>query len=271
MSEAAIAVFLARAFATAGVVVGVTLLVGRLGARVGGIVAGLPIVVGPGVFFLLRQEGADFVVTTLAPAIYAIAAGVVYAWVFARLAPRHGPWVCLLAGVLAWLIVVLLFAQLPQYLPLAVLVFVLTVVIAARVGDPPGLRDDVPTAARRPLDLVLRGACAGLAVGLVGLIAPHAGPLLSGSLLAFPVALTVISVTLHQRYGWHSAARALGTVRVAMLSIAAFALALDWLLPHLAPMPAFWLAILASLLPTSLMMVLHARTVRKQTEIARGR
>src|SRR5699024_12258380 len=46
---------------TAAVVIIVTLLVGRLGPRIGGIVAGTPIVLGPAFFFLVREQTDAFV------------------------------------------------------------------------------------------------------------------------------------------------------------------------------------------------------------------
>lgn len=261
--ETAVSLFLVRALATAGVVIGVTLLVARLGPRVGGIVVGLPIVVGPGIFFLLRQEGPDFVAGGLAPALHALSGSVVFALVYGRLALRLGAWACLGLAVAAWIATVALFGLLPPSFFPALAAFFAVTLAAAAIGDPPGLPEEAPTAARRPLDLLLRGLAAGLAVALVGLLAPHAGPALSGVLLAFPVAMTVLSVTLHQRYGGASAARAMGTLRLSMTSIAAFLLALALLLPRLEPQAAFWLAVLAALLPTTTMMLLHRHQRRK--------
>jgi len=264
--ETLASLFLVRALATAGVVVGVTLLVARLGPRVGGIVVGLPIVVGPGIFFLLRQEGPDFVAGGLVPALHALTGSIVFALVYGRLALRLGAWTCLGLAVAAWVATVALLGLLPPSFPLALAAFLAITLAAAAIGDPPGLTAETPTAARRPLDLLLRGLAAGLAVGLVGLLAPRVGPALSGTLLAFPVAMTVLSITLHQRYGGASAARVMGTLRVSMTSIAAFLLALALLLPRVPPQAAFWLAVLAALLPTSLMMLLHRQKRRRTAD-----
>lgn len=267
--EAAATVFLARALATAGLVIGVTLLVARAGPRVGGIVVGLPIVIGPGIFFLLQQEGAGFVAGSLPAALHALSGSVVFALLYGRLALRLGPWRCLGLAVAAWGTTVLLLGLLPPSFAAALAAFLAVLAAASWIGDPPGLGEGLPTAARRPLDLLLRGLAAGLAVGLVGLLAPLAGPRLSGTLLAYPVALTVLSITLHQRYGGASAARAMGTVRLSMVSIAAFLLALQLLLPRLAPQPAFWLAVSAALLPTALLMLQH-RLRRRQAAAPRS-
>ncbi|WP_416140576.1 hypothetical protein ACM26W_09475 [Halomonas sp. HK25] len=52
---------LLKLLATSTIVVGVALAVGKLGPRLGGILAGMPVILGPGYFFMLQEQPAPFV------------------------------------------------------------------------------------------------------------------------------------------------------------------------------------------------------------------
>lgn len=54
-------VLLTKLIATALVVIGVSVAVGKLGPRLGGIIAGTPIILGPGYFFLLQEWPTEFI------------------------------------------------------------------------------------------------------------------------------------------------------------------------------------------------------------------
>ncbi len=249
--------FLVRAGATALVVIGVTVIVPRLGARMGGIVVGLPIVLGPGMFFLLAEEGAGFVSDAVMLALFGIASSVLLAWSFARLAVRHGPWTSVVVASLVWAISLNLLQLLPHTLGFGVAAIAAMMIATHLLGHDPAAERAMPVAARRPIDLVVRGTAAGLLVGVVALVAPHAGPRLSGMLVAFPIALCVVGVTIHQRYGGAACARTLATAQIGMTSLATFGATLALLIGRLPDQAAFWLAVGASLLPTSLLTALR--------------
>jgi hypothetical protein len=115
--------FLVRAVATALVVIGVTLVVQHLGARAGGIVAGLPVIIGPGMDFLLLQQDTAIVGEAAVSALFAVAATVVFAWCFARLAVRHPALISLAAAVLAWLVTLSVLRLLPETLAFGLAAF----------------------------------------------------------------------------------------------------------------------------------------------------
>lgn len=50
-----------RMIATALIVIVVALAVGRLGPLIGGTLAGLPIVLGPGLYFLIGRSSQEFI------------------------------------------------------------------------------------------------------------------------------------------------------------------------------------------------------------------
>jgi alanine dehydrogenase len=74
IETADLAAFVFRLLATGGVVLGVTFAVGRMGPTAGGMLAGLPIVIGPGLVFLAIDETPGFVAETATFALLSLCA-----------------------------------------------------------------------------------------------------------------------------------------------------------------------------------------------------
>ncbi|APE32154.1 hypothetical protein BOX17_15070 [Halomonas aestuarii] len=258
-----LSVLLAKLIATALVVVGVSISVGKLGPRLGGILAGTPIVLGPGYFFMLQERPADFIEVAALSTLHALVATLLFSLCFVATAQRMGALASLGLATLCWIPAALLFTLLPGGVWLALLLYAGVLLVAEVAKRALRLNQPVITATSGWLDLVLRGLLAGVLVSVATTLAARSGPLLSGMLVGFPVGLFTIGWTLHQRYG-HDVARAtVGAAQQGMLSLVAFALVTALLASVTPPMVTFLLSLAASI-GVSAMLFLHSqRRVRR--------
>lgn len=249
-----------RILATAAIVVGVTLAAEHLGPKLGGALAGLPIVIGPAFFFLVRDQSVAFSADAAAAALTSLAATQAFLLGYVAVAERSRA--AIGAAVVAWLLAASLLSLVPASPWLGLAIFTASM-LAARFLATRFLRPHGPARARGSfLSLVLRGLAAGLLVAAVTLAADRLGPVWAGFLIAYPIGMTVISVTLHQRLGSAIAVATLHATMLGIASLAAFAFVLALALPPLGPTAAFAAALAASVLVTMVLVALAARLAR---------
>jgi hypothetical protein len=242
-----------RVAATAVIVVGVTLSVERLGPLIGGALAGLPIVIGPGFFFIARQHGAAFTADAAAASLLSLCATEAFLLAYAGVAARHRPALALGAATLAWMAMAALLSTMPPRPFLALALFVAAAGAARGVGR----RFLRPVSGRRApgghLLLLARGLAAGLLVAAATLGAHRLGATWAGLLVTYPIGFSIVAITIHQRLG---AGTVIATLHAAMLgvgSLAAFSLTLALAIERAGPAPALAAALAASLAVTSLL------------------
>ncbi|WP_445005373.1 hypothetical protein [Halomonas mongoliensis] len=208
--------------ATAGIVILVALAVGRLGPRLGGILAGMPVILGPGYFFMLQEQPPPFVQDAVLATLHALVATLLFTVCFVLVAGRLSALRSLGLSILCWVPAALLFSGIPGGLGVAVLAYLVALGVAERVNRALHLDQPVVLARAGWLDLVLRGLLAGLLVSLATTLGAQAGPLLSGILLGFPAGILTIAWTLHERYGAEVARMTVSMTQRGMLSLIAF-------------------------------------------------
>ena len=154
-----------RIFLTAGIVIGITLAVERLGVNVGGALAGLPIVIGPAFFFVLREHSVAFSANAATASLMSLSASQAFLMGYVAFAARSK--FAIVAATLAWIAVAMTLAQLPPSPWLALALFVSMTVICRSWGRR-FLRPIAQRKARGTLALLLlRGLAAGLLVAVV--------------------------------------------------------------------------------------------------------
>ena len=254
-------VFLVRLLATAGIVLAVTAIVGRLGPRVGGVVAGLPIVVGPGLAFIALDETPEYLVEAAGFVLVSLTATQAFMFAYGRAARGFGPATAVFVAFASWVGVIAILAV-PRLSPIAAaLLFTCAAVVSARLLRQVQAVPAPPPAPGGWVSLLLRAGLAGLMVGAISLGSQALGPKLAGLLLAYPVGMTVIAVTIHQRYGKEAAGATLAAAALGTLSIGAFAFAVAVLTPTLGAASALAAALAASLLVSLLLLAFrHGRT-----------
>ncbi len=222
MNATEIAAFLVRLAATGGVVLGITLAVGRLGTRAGGMLAGLPIVVGPGFVFLAMEEDPAFIARAATFSLLSLCATQAFMLAYLVAARRSPPAASVAIAILAWLAAAAVLATVDIGPVPALALFAASTGLARIVGG----RLRIGAAAIRGRDsllaLLARAGLAGLLVGAITAASARLGPHYSGLLLAYPVGMTVIALSVHRRYGAAKVIDTLYATALGATSIAAF-------------------------------------------------
>ncbi|MER1966735.1 hypothetical protein [Castellaniella sp. GW247-6E4] len=212
-----------RMVATAFVVIAVTWSVGAFGPRIGGALAGLPIVLGPGFYFLGAQASAPFIAQAATYALLSLCATQLFLLAYLAAARRARPLAALAGALTVWLLSAAMLRLLPAEVWLAATLFALATWACWSIGA--RFLSPVPTAKGKVGGtglLLLRGLLAGVLVAAVTTLNQRLGSAGSGLLLAFPIGYTVIAVTIHQRIGSASVIATLRSALLGTVSLAGF-------------------------------------------------
>lgn len=250
LETADLAAFAFRLLATGGIVLGITYAVGRLGPTAGGMLAGLPIIVGPGLVFLAVDESPAFLAETATFALLSLSATQAFMLSYLTAARRLSVAPAVLLATLAWFVSAAILADLATGPWFALALFA----TAASTSRFIGKRLRVPNLAVKSRDtltaLILRAVLAGLLVGGITALSSWLGPQYSGLLIAYPVGSTVIAASIHLRYGASKVVDTLYAVALGSISIAAFCFAVALSAESLGSAGALGLGFAASFLLT---------------------
>lgn len=211
-----------KLLATAGIVILVALAVARVGPRLGGILAGTPVILGPGYFFMLREQAPAFVQEAVLSTLHALVATLLFTVCFVISAARLSAVKSLGLASLLWVPAALLFTQLPGGLMGALGAYLAVLLVAEGINRWLRLGQPVLVASSGWLDLLLRGLLAGGLVSIATTLAARAGPGFSGIILGFPAGILTIAWALHERYGAEVARMTVSMTQRGMLSLLAF-------------------------------------------------
>jgi hypothetical protein len=181
-------------------VVAASLAARRYGARIGGLVGGLPVVAGPILLVFALDHGPAFAAGAAAGTLLGLVSLLAFTLVYAHLATHVRWWASLLLGwgaffaMTAALSTVTLDADAALAVVLVAIALTLLVLPAPR-GEPTG-------PVRLPAwDLPLRALSALALVLALTAVAGQLGAKLSGLLAPFPVITSVLAVFTHAQHG----------------------------------------------------------------------
>jgi hypothetical protein len=235
--------------------------VARFGARVGGLLASLPVVGGPILLLFALEQGTAFAEQASSQTILGVVPLCVYSVLYARLSglspQRRWILVCLLSSVVGYLAVAWLLGQLSSSLGMNLVAALTCLAFGYRliprqtappsstpVGGPSGLAT-----------LVMRMGAAAILVFALTTTARLLGPDKSGLLVPFPVASTVLVVGTHLTLGPEGVSRLLAGFLVGLVGFVAFLAVLSVGLSHLGIAWGFSAALLASLSLQSIFLI----------------
>jgi hypothetical protein len=246
----AVKLLLAPAF-----VVGASLVARRYGPRVGGLVAGLPVVSGPILLVYALEHGRAFAASASAGTLLGLASLIAFVVVYARLAPRLFWGASLLVGWLAFAAATAVFSALSlpvgASLGVAALALALGLAWLPRAGSEPREHATPPA-----WDLPVRAACALALVLSLTAVAGWLGPQLSGLLAPFPIIATVLATFTHAQRGTDELLRLLRGLVSGFGAYALFCFTLAVSLHRLDTAEAFALACGVALLTQALVLAL---------------
>lgn len=239
-------------------VMGTSLTVRRFGARIGGLVGGLPVVAGPILLVFALNHGRAFATDAATGTLLGIVSLAVFIVVYAHAAQRMRWSMSLPAGWLGFfaMTAVLSFVSLSTEVALVVVLIALALTLVAvprAYGERPG------TVSLPAWDLPLRGLSALALVLALTALAGQLGPKLSGLLAPFPVIASVLAVFTHAQHGEQDLLRIMRGFVVGLIAYSFFCFTLALSLRSLATAPSFALATLAALATQAVMLTVTLR------------
>lgn len=189
--------------------------------RIGGVVAGLPVIAGPVLLVLALQHGSAFA----SKAAVGVLLGMVGLAAFVLAYVATAKWLswpsAVVAACAAFALAVVAMRPLSVgALPALIIACGALVLTLALLPRPP--RTDAAPLAPARWDLPFRAACTAVAVVTVTAIATTLGPHLSGFVTSFPIITAVLAVFTHAHRGRDEAIRLLRGFSIGFFSYATF-------------------------------------------------
>jgi uncharacterized membrane protein (GlpM family) len=203
----------------------------RWGPSVAGWLSGLPVVVGPILFFLAIEQGELFATQSATAALSAMFAMIAFCVTYAQVAQRSGWPLALLASLAVWTLAASLLSLVP-----ASLVFSSCAAAIALLAAPylfPAVQALASGPTPKSDKLILRMVAGAVLTLVVTLLASTVGERWSGLLAVFPVLGSVMAVFSQQTRGPAFTAALLRATATGMYSFAAFCLVVALALPSM--------------------------------------
>lgn len=216
MAELALRVLLAPCF-----VVGASLVARRFGSRIGGVVAGLPVIAGPILLVLALQHGPTFAGRAAVGVLLGIVGLAAFVLAYVAIARRRAWPSAVLAAYAAFALAVVAMRPVSVgALPALAIASGSLMLTLALLPRPPHV--DAATLAPARWDIPFRAACTAVAVLSVTAVATTLGPHVSGLVTAFPIITAVLAVFTHAHRGRDETIRLLRGFTVGFFSFVAF-------------------------------------------------
>lgn len=180
-------------------ILGISLAGQRWGPAIAGWLSGLPVVAGPILYFMAREQGAAFAAEAAVATASAVCGSIVFSAAYSWAATKHRWPLCLLAAAAAYFVAIALLAWLAPGVVVAALMSLALVVVAPRLF-PPVASSSSPGPMPKT-ELVVRMVAGATLVFLATWFASSLGPRLSGLVAMFPVLGTVLAVFSHRHAG----------------------------------------------------------------------
>jgi hypothetical protein len=248
-------------------VMGASLAARRYGARIGGLIGGLPVVAGPILLVFALDHGRAFAASASAATLLGIVSLIAFIVVYARLAGGAHWGASLLLGWSAFFAMTAALSAVTVSTPVA-LACVLAAVGAALLALPRSRGERGSDAIPPAWDLPLRGASALALVLALTALAGQLGAKLSGLLAPFPVIASVLAVFTHALHGEDDLLRIMRGFVLGLVAYALFCFALAESLRSLSIAAGFAIAVAAALATQSIALALSWR--RREPSSARA-
>ena len=254
---------LTRVIVAAFIVILVAKLVVMLGPSMGGLIAGLPVGLGPGFYFLMLESDMSFLYETALYSLVALSATQFFLLAYLILAKFFKPLSCVLVSVVIWILLASSLYQVNFNLLQAVFFFGFSTLATRYVGRFFVGKELVEKKSENDLILLLRAVVGGIIISVVTVFASRLGANLSGVLLAFPIAYILISFNIHKVFGKSIVTGVLYSAIFGTISLAFFCVAFAILLQMVPLLYVLVLSLFGSLFVTALMIILDTK-VKKQ-------
>jgi uncharacterized membrane protein (GlpM family) len=246
-------------------VMGASLAARRYGARIGGLVGGLPVVAGPILLVFALSHGRVFAADAAAGTLLGIVSLLAFIVVYARLAGRVRWGASLFLGWGAFFVMTGVLSLITVGADPALAVVLGSVALTLVVL--PKVESERPSTVRLPFwDLPLRGLSALALVLALTALAGQLGAKLSGLLAPFPVIASVLAVFTHAQHGEQDLRRIMRGFVIGLVAYALFCFALAVSLESLGIAASFVLAAIAALATQAVALMITRRRLQPAAE-----
>lgn len=239
-------------------VVSASLAARRFGPRIGGLLAGLPVVAGPIVLSYALGHGKGFAAGAAAGTLLGLVSLIAFVVVYGRLSRRIRWGACMLWGWLAFAVGTAFFSAFSIPSGGALALAATAIAAGLRWLPRPASAQRAPTIPP-DWDLPLRAGCAMALVLTLTAVAGWLGPQLSGLLAPFPIIATVLATFTHAQRGSDEAVRLLRGMVIGFGAFALFFFSLAVTLRSLGTGQAFALATAIALATQAMVLARFAR------------
>lgn len=239
-------------------VMGASIAARRYGARIGGLLGGLPVVAGPILLVFALSHGRTFAAEASTATLLGIVSLIAFIVVYARLASKAHWGASLIWGWGAFFAMTLALSAFSVPLAIA-LACVLASILLALVALPRSDGESLSTITPPRWDLPLRAASALALVLALTALAGQLGAKLSGLLAPFPVIASVLAVFTHALHGERDLLRIMRGFVLGLVAYALFCFTLAESLRSLPIAASFAVAIAVALTTQSIALVLTWR------------
>lgn len=201
----------------------------RWGPSVAGWLSGLPVVVGPILFFLAIEQGPVFAAQSAVAALSAMLAMIAFCVTYAQVAQRANWPLALIVSLSVWAVLALILSLIPASLPFSIAAAATALLAAPYLF--PKVQPVVSGPAPKSDKLVWRMIAGAALTLVVTMLASTVGERWSGLLAVFPVLGSVMAVFSQHSRGPAFTAALLQATATGMYSFSAFCLALALSLP----------------------------------------
>jgi len=232
---------------TTGVVVACSLITERAGALVGALVVTLPASAGPTYVLLAMDHDPSFVAGAAVGGLAMVSVNTVFCLAYAAVAQRRGIAASFAVAFVTWIVLAVLSGSLSWtfggVIMLSLVTFSVCVPLAERF-----CHDTIPPVEHRWYDVLLRVLLVCTLVAMVVGLSDKLGPVLSGRLALFPIALSTTGLILHRRISGIATASLMANAIPASAGFATGLVLLHLTAVLLGTAPALCLALLVSVL-----------------------
>lgn len=222
----------------------VTLASRRWGVKVGGWLAGLPIVAGPISLFLALEQGPDFAAHAMVGTTLALAGLVGYIRTYVFLVVKYPWWICTLGGYAMYMLIAWIF--LGVQIPIFKAFLLVLIVILLAISTVPNLRQGRSAVVQPKFDLPLRMGVATLFVIALTQAAEWLGPAWSGVLTPFPIITSILAIFTHMQHGRRGCIRIMRGLLFGMFGFTTAALVIGLMLRSFPIATTYLTALIAS-------------------------
>lgn len=250
-------------------VVGASLVARRYGARIGGLVGGLPVVAGPILLVFALSHGQAFAADAAAGTLLGIVSLLAFIVVYARLARRMRWGASLILGWGAFFVMTGGLSTISIGVHPSLIV-VLAAVALTLVMVPRAQSERLPTVSLPAWDLPLRALSALALVLALTALAGQLGAKLSGLLAPFPVVASVLAVFTHAQLGEQDLLKIMRGFVMGLVAYALFCFVLAISLRSLGIAESFLLATAVALVTQALALSLSWRARERSMRASRA-